>query len=328
MPVGFRDISGLTHQQAADGNLSIAEIPGDGGLGPVIAVITALASGLPPSDSSITLTLYPSEKFTVGTDSNGNISVVATFVNDGDDINYSITGGGAAILSNGFWAQHVRGQANNLLGTRGFNIQFLYLNPLDPGDFPDTLNDIPENLNAGDPSWDPENEVGSVTLSWDYDNTNGEDPVGFVLMRNGYISDTEIANVPIASLPRDTSSIFTSYEFTDFIFGNFTLIGTYTYTVYAYRYSGGGFPENAISGASNEIPVDFTSENPVPNIVIVGSGGIDFGGSAITLFIGDPSGIYTLVPDKKHDTLYERTDVDSINVKIPNPFIVTGFLGK
>lgn len=50
------------------------------------------------------------------------------------------------------------------------------------------------------------------------------------------------------------------------------------------------------------------------------------GGSFIFVFIASPSGIYTLVKGKTNDTLYDHTSEDSIDVKIPNPFIVTGFL--
>lgn len=52
----------------------------------------------------------------------------------------------------------------------------------------------------------------------------------------------------------------------------------------------------------------------------------DVGGSAILQFIGSPSGIYTLIPGKTNDTLYDRTGVQSIDVKIPNPHVVTGFI--
>jgi hypothetical protein len=59
---------------------------------------------------------------------------------------------------------------------------------------------------------------------------------------------------------------------------------------------------------------------------IVGEGVLDLGGSADFFVIVDPSGIYSLVPGKKHDTLYERTGIDHIEVPIPNPFGKTALL--
>jgi hypothetical protein len=55
---------------------------------------------------------------------------------------------------------------------------------------------------------------------------------------------------------------------------------------------------------------------------------INIGGAATFVFIGSPSGIYTLIPGQTHDTLYDRTGQISIDVKIPNPFIETGYLGQ
>ena len=56
-------------------------------------------------------------------------------------------------------------------------------------------------------------------------------------------------------------------------------------------------------------------------------GYISFGGTATIAFVVDPSGMYTIVTNKRHDTLYERTDIDEQDVKIPNPFVITGYLG-
>jgi hypothetical protein len=55
---------------------------------------------------------------------------------------------------------------------------------------------------------------------------------------------------------------------------------------------------------------------------------VNVGGAADLVFIGSPSGIYTLVKGKLNDTLYNRGGTEAtIDVEIPNPFIVTGFLG-
>lgn len=59
-----------------------------------------------------------------------------------------------------------------------------------------------------------------------------------------------------------------------------------------------------------------------------GNQGIDIGGAATIQFIGNPSGIYTLVPDSTHDTLLERIPTTTTqNVKIPNPKVRFGFVG-
>lgn len=60
-------------------------------------------------------------------------------------------------------------------------------------------------------------------------------------------------------------------------------------------------------------------------------GGIDFGGGVDDSLniLGNISGIYTLVKDKTHDTLYDRAPMPNpVNVKIPDPFIRTGYAGK
>ena len=59
------------------------------------------------------------------------------------------------------------------------------------------------------------------------------------------------------------------------------------------------------------------------------AGGINLGGSPTLQFIGNPSGIYTIVPGKAYDTLYERIPaVTSQDVKIPDPYIVTAYVGE
>lgn len=89
--------------------------------------------------------------------------------------------------------------------------------------------------------------------------------------------------------------------------------------------------------------VVLTPINPNPSIVVgppsvltviprfdyVMSGGFDLGGSPTIQLLGNPSGIYTLVPNKTHDTLYERNagSLTEQDVKIPDPFIKTAFVG-
>lgn len=74
----------------------------------------------------------------------------------------------------------------------------------------------------------------------------------------------------------------------------------------------------------------YTEGFPVDPYLLVGSGGIVLGGTAPQVLSKDMSGIYTLVKNKTNDTLYNRTAGGSETsevVKIPNPFIRTGFFG-
>lgn len=60
-----------------------------------------------------------------------------------------------------------------------------------------------------------------------------------------------------------------------------------------------------------------------------GYGGFNLGGTSLddAVFMMNVSGIYTLVEGKLHDTLYERmTGITSHDVKIPDPFVKTGFI--
>jgi hypothetical protein len=72
--------------------------------------------------------------------------------------------------------------------------------------------------------------------------------------------------------------------------------------------------------------------NDVVETLITFSGNIFSGSEEIgTLFIllEDGSGIYRIVANKTNDTLYVNAPVDdtTVDVKIPNPFIKTGFIG-
>lgn len=64
------------------------------------------------------------------------------------------------------------------------------------------------------------------------------------------------------------------------------------------------------------------------NLNTDGTGGIAIGSAAPLVLSVDASGIYTLVKNKTHDTLYERqSGITSVDVKIPNPFAKTGYFG-
>lgn len=69
-------------------------------------------------------------------------------------------------------------------------------------------------------------------------------------------------------------------------------------------------------------------------LVSVTDSGVQFSGSAVvgplTVITIDSSGLYRIVPDKTHDTLYLDSSVNgtTFNTKIPNPFAKTGFIGR
>ena len=65
-----------------------------------------------------------------------------------------------------------------------------------------------------------------------------------------------------------------------------------------------------------------------PNVAVLGEGGLVLNGQVPLTILKDVSGIYTLVPGKTNDTLYDRlTGQPSVNVAIPNPHIKTGYIG-
>lgn len=69
-------------------------------------------------------------------------------------------------------------------------------------------------------------------------------------------------------------------------------------------------------------------EPPQGDINVLGNGGIDFDGTTPLTLLKDVSGIYTLVPGKRNDTLIDRqTGQPSVDTKIPDPTWKTGYVG-
>lgn len=304
-----RSRTGLTYQQAFD-SITIASIPvisGVGG-GPISAAFILFGgSNLPHNDPSIGLQIFPGEKTSSGTDSSGNISVTMTIVNSGDDKTFDIAGGGQAVFSAGFWANSIRGVSNTADGVYEFYID---ASVLELSDFTESLTDTPGGLNSSSPSFNPETEEGQVDLTFTYNNADGEDPVSLAILRDGG-SGAEI----IGYVPWEDGTIL--YSYTDYVFSG----GSFTYTIRAYKYD----PSPAISPPSGSIIVSFSES--LPDISVISDLMVDISLNSDVFFIGDPSGIYTLIKDKTHDTLYERSGLtDSVDVAIPTPFIRTAFL--
>jgi len=242
----FRDITGLTHNQANDG-FPIAQIPGDAAiLGPSIIVLFAIGVGLPPSDPTISIQLFPTGASAVGTDSLGQISIVKTIVNTGDDKTFDITGGGQVIYPDGsgnfFWTSKIRGVVNSLLGTREFHLQYIGLDP--DTDFPDTLTDTPDNVNHQNEIFDPDTDEGDVEITFSYDNSSAENPTGLVIRRSKDAGPFDV----VGSLPWVNGQ--TDYLFKDYVHA----VGEYCYEIQAYKYD----VPNAISLVSNIDCVTFS----------------------------------------------------------------------
>lgn len=67
-------------------------------------------------------------------------------------------------------------------------------------------------------------------------------------------------------------------------------------------------------------------------LIITGSGGVlvgSGGGSTPAVLSKDPSGMYTLIPDRHFDRVYTRNSAadDTTDVAIPTPFAKTGYFG-
>lgn len=70
-----------------------------------------------------------------------------------------------------------------------------------------------------------------------------------------------------------------------------------------------------------------------PGIIIITIHSTQFSGSVtlgklVTIYFLNAPGIYTLVKDKKTDTLYDIENGGTVEVKIPDPFAKTGFVGN
>lgn len=301
----------LTAQEAND-SVPMSSLGGERAPGPSIAVVFWIANGIIPEDcAGCSIQGFPSNRTSVGA-SGGSISVTCTFTNTGDDKNFGITGGGSVNLPNGFWGADIRAlvaAANFDDVTCDFVVQSLGLDPTDASDFSGpALTDTPRDTAIEEQNYDPVEEEGDVRFSWDYDNADSEDPDGFSIVRTIDGGAVE----PVGSIPWVDGTV--SYEFTDYIIEP----GEYIYSIYAYKYS----------GPSVSAPVTLAASfgGATPDITFTGTLQADFALEATFVFIGDPSGIYTMTEDARHDTLYERTDVDFIEVAIPTPFVKTGFV--
>ncbi len=293
MSIKFRSISGLDNTRLGHG-LNTGEIPGEGGAGPNTFIIFLSASGLEPENPSISISLLSPTSVSAtesGTDANGNISVTVTWVNLGDDKHFAQAGGGSGNFPDGFWntLELVRGHLS-VPTADGIEIDIQFTDyPVI--DFAQSLSNSPDTPTTRDQQWN--GSEGQVTLDVTLPNLS-ESPTSIAIARNGEV----IANVPVTAL--------NDYSFTDFVFAS----GVYDYEVFAYKYPNSRSLSSAATRATFGV---------VSSFEITGSGGFEFGGSAVIGFLVDPSGLYKLVIDKTHDTIYTNTSAgdDTENVAIP-----------
>ncbi len=184
------------------------------------------------------------------------------------------------------------------------NIQYSVTNP---GSSWTPLVDIPKyNPDTGDVDLTPPVDLGNPWVPWIPINPIEFDP------NNSYITPNIIPFIPIPFSP----TAYVPIPFgppTTFIPTPFIPISPF-------------IPLTLVEDAPDE-PDSFILITPTPQPTDNGYQ-LAVGGAGILVFIGSPSGIYTLVPGQTYDTLYDRTGAVSVNVKIPNPFIETGFLGE
>lgn len=199
-----------------------------------------------------------------------------------------------------------------------FEIWLQYADPSIPGDWSGSGPAPPDNIQYVESDeldeFDEPTGYKNETFTWDLP---VEDLVGTIIQRDG---------VTIASLGPDAEGDpVTTYVDT------VTPGIPYIYTFYFYYLN--------VSGISTPVvlpPITPDGDPPVvPDVEIdTDSGAVDsplsltlaFEWVSVMAFITDPSGIYGLIPNKTHDTLYNRAEETSVNVKIPDPFVKLGFL--
>lgn len=103
------------------------------------------------------------------------------------------------------------------------------------------------------------------------------------------------------------------------------------YDVICFPGSGSGWLNGTFCGPNGRPPGDFWDPDPEPlppGVAVLSEGGLILGDDNPMTLLLDVSGIYTLVPGKRNDTLYDRqTEQSSIDMEIPDPTFKTGYVG-
>jgi hypothetical protein len=83
------------------------------------------------------------------------------------------------------------------------------------------------------------------------------------------------------------------------------------------------YPPSRLATGIWTLPIYAPPNQPI----ITMEGGMDFNGNIPILAVVNLSGIYTLVPNKRNDTLYTGIAATTVDVKVPNPMYKTGYIG-
>ena len=129
-------------------------------------------------------------------------------------------------------------------------------------------------------------------------------------------ADLSNTTTGITALAIDQITVSSSLNANGTVYSVFVICGGITNTngVFIGDYCAGGGPYIAPTP-------------PLGNINIIGSGGLILSGAPSMLLIKDKSGIYTIVPGKTDDTVYDRqTGQTSVDLPIPDPTARTGFV--
>jgi hypothetical protein len=307
-----------TLEQADSGTIRVRDVPGTNGISHTV-VVTMAISGLPVSDPTLTIQMFPSGAFSQGSDENGNIGIGVTFTPDASDdsrTTWNSTWSGIPLnFPDGLNNQEFR-TVVNFVEDVDVEWSFQFGDYDLATDFPVDLDDPVINEDVENIEFNEEEEVGSAIITFDY--TGDDDPTGFV---TEYYDDVDDTWYPDADVPRNDDDHYTVPTYT------FDVPSDFPIRVTPYKIT----PDTddwAKGPPSPTIPVSWDVDTPDINFTGGQDGFIDLGGAATIVLAADPSGIYTLVPGKTNDTLYDRdvTPVGTIDVKIPDPFLKTGFL--
>lgn len=293
--------------QQANNAVNVTELLWDNKpFGPTTAVVFAIGENLTPGQF-VSIQLFPGGEFASGfVGSNGAISVVTTYT--ANDNTYKLYNG--LSYPNGWWGSQLRAvlsyseEASPNASVR-FTVQLggpgIADLVLDPGLSP------PTNFQNTPPIFDPEDETSEFTLSW----TNQEElpVVVTTTYPGGFVYEEGMAVYPNEQLP------------INFV-NEVPPVANWTYSIRHFN------PATSEVSAPTSIIITVQTSGPVPDIDHTMSGQIDLGDAATVVFIGDPSGIYTLMVGKTHDTIIDRITGQSpdneLDLAIPRPFVRTG----
>lgn len=328
---GIKNIFGVSVADLDEG-INVVSMKGPAGMSPTD--FTVFIVGHYPEGEPASIQMFPGGR--IGTDDGGEgiigVTTFFTLMTIDDEEVYGMSWDGTTFIPGGLWSGDIRASfAGPSSATFDITLQFYALDPSDPAEFPELLDELVNNPQILEYSFDAETEQGEVVITFEYENELLENPDGFVIKRAHTAGPVGSCSGDGATVcePGDPESTMiagtvlwvdgtTSYSFHDSVFAT----GDYTYWIIVYRYS----PVGALSPDS---PPTYISFDPEPSGVftITGSGGVDFGGSPTIVYIEDASGIYTLINRKTNDSLYNRIEDDILDVKIPDPFVRTGFIG-